>query len=259
MNSLIKTKHRVRDHGEVFTPDFIVNDMLDLVKNESERIESRFLEPACGNGNFLTVVLERKLRVIEKKYKRSHHDFEKYTTIAVGTIYGIDLLIDNVHEAQERLYKLVEEKYTRLFKKYLNKKFLWSIKYILEKNILQGNALSLQTVTWKPIVFAERSLITWWKIKRRDFIFEELIRDEQWWQQGSTDLKSDTWKPVFIPEPIKDYEPIYFLDIHTQNDDTSIQSWCVRRLSKSKQWWGLHTTKISEPNVGLFAKWDLVQ
>jgi type I restriction-modification system DNA methylase subunit len=83
VNKLIKTKHRVRDHGEVFTPDFIVENMLNLVKNETERIESRFLEPACGNGNFLSEVLKRKINIIEKKYKKSHHDFEKYMIIAV--------------------------------------------------------------------------------------------------------------------------------------------------------------------------------
>ena len=59
--SLVKSKQRVTDHGEVFTPSWMVEDMLNLVKGESERIDSRFLEPACGDGNFLKVVLQRKL------------------------------------------------------------------------------------------------------------------------------------------------------------------------------------------------------
>jgi len=67
----VKSRQRVQDHGEVFTNEREVNAMLDMVKQETERIESRFLEPACGDGNFLAEVLRRKLAVVNARYRRS--------------------------------------------------------------------------------------------------------------------------------------------------------------------------------------------
>ena len=87
----LKSKNRVADHGEVFTAEREVNAMLDLVKQETERIDSRFLEPACGTGNFLVEVLRRKLAVVDKNYKKSQLDYERYAVLAVSSLYGIDL------------------------------------------------------------------------------------------------------------------------------------------------------------------------
>lgn len=84
------------DHGEVFTSEREVNAMLDLIKPETERIESRFLEPASGTGNFLIEVLHRKLNVVETRYKKSQREYERYAVIAVSSLYGIDILEDNV-------------------------------------------------------------------------------------------------------------------------------------------------------------------
>ena len=94
--SQVKSKQRVKDHGEVFTPEHIVNDMLDLVKQETERIDSRFLEPACGTGNFLVEILRRKLAVVEQRYGKNQIEYERYAVIAISSIYGVDLLQDNV-------------------------------------------------------------------------------------------------------------------------------------------------------------------
>jgi len=113
----IKSKSRVRDQGEVFTAEREVNAMLDLVKQETERIESRFLEPACGNGNFLAPILERKLTVVEKMYKKSQLEYERNVLMAIGSIYGVDIMEDNVVECQERLYKMFESAYMSLYKK----------------------------------------------------------------------------------------------------------------------------------------------
>ena len=88
----IKSKQRVADHGEVLTGLREVNAMLNLVQQEADRIESRFLEPACGNGNFLAEILVRKLRVVEKRYAKSQLEFERYAVLAVSSIYGIDIL-----------------------------------------------------------------------------------------------------------------------------------------------------------------------
>ena len=108
MESQVVSKKRVADHGEVLTGKREVNAMLDLVKQETERIDSRFLEPACGNGNFLTVILERKLVVVEKRYGKSQLDFERYAVLAVSSIYGIDILEDNVRQCRERLYDIFD-------------------------------------------------------------------------------------------------------------------------------------------------------
>src|SRR5690349_9976848 len=115
MQSQVVSKERVAEHGEVFTSPREVNAMLDLVKQETERIDSRFLEPACGTGNFLTEVLNRKLQVVEKKYRKSQLEFERNIVSAVSSIYGIDIQEDNVIECRKRLFDMVDEKYTRLF------------------------------------------------------------------------------------------------------------------------------------------------
>src|SRR3989338_3015200 len=168
----VKSKQRVKDHGEVFTPDFIVNDMLDLVKNETERIESRFLEPACGDGNFLAPILERKLEVVKKKYKSSETEFERMALLAVSSIYGVELLQDNIEACIERLYKLADDHYTNLYKEKSNDNFRKSIRFVLGRNILQGDALTLKTENGKAhIVFSEWALVNGSKIKRRDFEF----------------------------------------------------------------------------------------
>ena len=102
----IKSKDRVANHGEVFTNIREVNAMLDLVKDETHRIDSRFLEPACGTGNFLIEVLRRKLEVVENRYKKSKIEFERYSILALSSIYGIDILEDNLKECKTRLYEL---------------------------------------------------------------------------------------------------------------------------------------------------------
>ena len=221
-SDIIKSKSRVRDHGEVYTPDFIVSDMLDLVKHETERIDSRFLEPACGDGNFLIQVLQRKLQVVKNKYQKHQFDYEKNIILAIASIYGIDLLEDNVHTAQERLYNLIESEYTTLYKNNCNSKVLHVIRYILSKNIIQGDALSLKDTNNKSLVFAERSYIDGSKIKRRDFVFDELINtahgnNSLWWT-----LFSDTNEPVFIPHPIKEYPPLHFLELYQHDDSTQL-------------------------------------
>lgn len=103
MEKQVKSKKRVADHGEVFTAEREVNAMLDLVKHETERIESTFLEPACGNGNFLAEILRRKLAIVDQ-YKRFPSDWERYSVVAMMSIYGVDILPDNVAECRERLY-----------------------------------------------------------------------------------------------------------------------------------------------------------
>lgn len=146
MTAQVKSRQRVQDHGEVFTNEREVNAMLDMVKQETERIESRFLEPACGDGNFLAEVLRRKLAVVGARYRRSLADWERYAFVAVGSIYGVELLADNVAACRERLYSIVEADYLRVCKKKPTAGYLEAVRYVLSRNILNGNALSLRQI-----------------------------------------------------------------------------------------------------------------
>ena len=137
----VKSKKRVADHGEVFTNEREVNAMLDLVKNETERIDSRFLEPACGNGNFLAEVLRRKLKVVDQRYGNNQMDWERYAVIAVSSIYGVDILEDNAKECRERLYVIFDDFYTALFKDKCKEECRRSIRFLFDRNILWGDAL----------------------------------------------------------------------------------------------------------------------
>src|SRR6266571_116565 len=139
--SQVVTKQRVTDHGEVYTGKREVNAMLDLVKQETERIESRFLEPACGKGNFLMAILERKLRVVESRYGKSQLDYERNAVLAVSSVYGIDILEDNVLECRLRLFDIFEQQYIRIFKEAAKDECLKAVKYIFERNIIWGDAL----------------------------------------------------------------------------------------------------------------------
>lgn len=212
MEKQIVSKQRVADYGEVFTSEKIVNDMLNLVKHETERIDSRFLEPACGTGNFLIEILRRKLNAVEKNYRRSQLDFERYLVLAVSSIYGIDLLEDNVLECRKRLFELADERYAAIFGEKAKAACRETVRFILKRNIVHGDALSLKTVgeNPQPIVFSEWSLVNGSLLKRRDFAFHEMVQQAS---MRELPLFSDLGEEVFIPEPVKDYPPVHFLEI----------------------------------------------
>lgn len=208
MSRHIVSKQRVADHGEVFTSQREVNAMLDLVQQETERIDSRFLEPACGTGNFLAEVLERKLGVVDRRYRRSPIEHERYALLAVSSIYGIDLLADNVAECRRRLLAIVEKHCKNLF----NEDFLLAVRFVLRCNIIHGDALSLQTVEDPPraIVFSEWALVNGSMVKRRDFEFHELLS-----YAGTKNLPlfSDLGEEVYFPEPVRDYPLMHYLKL----------------------------------------------
>lgn len=205
----VKSKQRVADHGEVFTNQREVNAMLDMVKQETERIDSRFLEPACGDGNFLAEVLRRKLSVVEQRYAKSQQEFERYLVIAVSSIYGVDILEDNAVECRARLYKLVDEKYTSLFKDKCKDECRRSVNFLLNRNILWGDALDFTNpVTKEPIVFSEWSAVNGTMLKRRDYIFRFLVE-----KTHQFSLFNDEGQPAAIDEPVRDFPLIHFLKL----------------------------------------------
>ena len=208
--SQVKSKKRVSDHGEVFTAAREVNAMLDLVKQETERIDSRFLEPACGTGNFLIEILRRKLAVVCDRYGKSQLEYERYAVLAISSMYGIDLLLDNVIECRKRLLALFEEHYSALFKGLCKKECIDSTRFILERNIIWGDALTLFTADKKPvpIVFSEWSPVNGSMMKRRDFKFSHLVDCAP---LDGHNLFSDLGEDVFIPTPIKDFPVQHFL------------------------------------------------
>ncbi|MFQ5602678.1 MAG: SAM-dependent DNA methyltransferase [bacterium] len=212
MEEHIVSKERVTNHGEVYTRKREVNAMLDLVKQETERIESRFLEPACGTGNFLAEVLERKLNVVERRYKKSQLEFERYAVLAVSSIYGIDILEDNAEACRNRLFNIFDQKYTALFNAIAKEKCRNAVKYILQCNIVWGDALTLKTVgeNPEPIVFSEWSPVNSSMFKRRDFTFHGLLQHES---MKELPMFSDLGEDVFIPTPVKEYPLIHFLEI----------------------------------------------
>ncbi len=206
----VVSKKRVSDHGEVFTSTREVNAMLDLVKQETERIDSRFLEPACGTGNFLAEVLERKLRVVEARYRKSQLEYERNAVLAVSSIYGIDILDDNCQACRARLLCIFDQKYTARYKATAKEECRSAVRYILERNIVWGDALTLKTVgaNPRPIVFSEWSPVNGSMLKRRDFSFRGLLEHEAY---KSTPLFSDLGDDVFIPTPEREYPLTHFL------------------------------------------------
>ena len=208
---LIKSKDRVADHGEVFTAEKEVNNMINLVSQEADRIESRFLEPACGTGNFLIEIYKRKLSIVEKKYKKSQIDFEKYAFLSTSSIYGIDLMEDNIRECKNRLLNEFVQLYEALYKKKCNKSFIEVIDYILKKNLLVGDALTMMKNDGSPIVFSEWNFVRGSMVKRRDYVFSELIKDET--NETLFTKKSIENRSVFIPNPIEEFPLMHYTKV----------------------------------------------
>jgi len=181
----VKSKQRVAEHGEVFTAEREVEAMCDLVKQETERIDSRFLEPACGDGNFLSVILKRKLAIVTKKYKRSSYDWERNSLLALGSMYGVDIMLDNVIACQERLFDIWNKEYKKACKKECNDETRESARFILRLNIVCGDALTLLCVDAEgkelnvPIIFSEWTFpFNDARMQRKDYTFAELLAAE---------------------------------------------------------------------------------
>jgi hypothetical protein len=150
----------------------MVEEMLNLVKVESERIDSRFLEPACGSGNFLVEVLNRKLNTVESKFKKSAFDRNQQALFSLMCIYGIELLPDNVSECRENLLAI--------FDRYLatngEGEYHDAAMKVLTSNVIQGDALTLTDSSGEHIVFPEWGYLGMGKFQRRDFRFDVLAQ-----------------------------------------------------------------------------------
>ena len=199
--SLIKSQQRVDDHGEVFTPAWMVEAMLDLVKGETERIDSRFLEQACGDGNFLVQILRRKLAAVEVKYGKSDFERRHYALLGLMCLYGIELLPDNIVDCRANLLEI--------FAEYLNLDSLADLSraasYVLSQNLVHGDALTMRAQGNRPITFAEWGYLGKGRFQRRDFRYDSLTQSSAFSAEGS--LFAHLGKhEVFTP--VKTYPPM---------------------------------------------------
>lgn len=197
----MRSKQRVADHGEVFTPDWMVEAMLDLVQAETERIDSRFLEPACGSGHFLVRVLRRKLSAVEMKFGRSRFEKQHYALLGLMSIYGIELLDDNIAECRENLLEI--------FAEYLDldagDDLHSAAAYVLSQNLIHGDALTMRTIDGAAIVFAEWGYLGKGRYQRRDFRLDVLTQSSAFSQEGT--LLADLGKHEIFT-PTRTYPPL---------------------------------------------------
>lgn len=199
--SLVKSKQRVADHGEVFTPEWMVEAMLDLVKGETERIDSRFLEPACGSGNFIVKILKRKLAVVEMKYGRSAFDRSHYALYGLMCIYGVELLADNIAECRDNVLEVFSD-YLQIDASH---EMYLAAAHVLAHNLVQGDALTMRTTEGQPITFAEWGYLGKGKYQRRDFRFDVLTGSSAFSAEGS--LFADLGKHEIF-SPLKTHPPM---------------------------------------------------
>lgn len=194
----VKSKQRVVDHGEVFTPPWMVEAMLDLVKAESERIDARFLEPACGSGNFIVRILRRKLAAVELKYGKSSFERRHYALLALMCIYGIELLADNVAECRENALEIFVE-----YIQANNEDDLYlAAMHVLKVNILHGDALTMHARNGQPIAFAEWGYLGKGKFQRRDFRLDVLTGSANFSAEGSLFGKHEIFTPIQTYAPM---------------------------------------------------------
>jgi hypothetical protein len=206
--SLVRSKQRVADHGEVFTPPELVTAMLDLVRSESERIDSRILEPACGSGNFLVPVLQRKLRTARARYGTSDFEHRNQALLCLMSIYGIELLADNVEECRSALQVVIA---TDLGLDHEDDWYLAATQ-VLGANVVHGDALAMTTATVPPapITFAEWSYLGKGRFHRRDFRFDTMTQMSAFGEEDT--LFADLGKHEIFT-PITDHGSLSVADI----------------------------------------------
>jgi len=213
-NNQTKSRQRVTDHGEVFTAEREVNAMLDLVKQETERIDSRFLEPACGDGNFLAEILRRKLAVVKSRYGKNPDDYERYAVIAVTSIYGVELLADNAKVCRQRMFEIFDNEYGTVCKKSANDDTREAVRHILRHNILCGDALTMKAADGEPIIFAEWSAVNGCMLKRRDFQLSQMLAENTEDMQldlfGNAGQYERDEKGAVVLSPVREFPPIHY-------------------------------------------------
>lgn len=209
--NLIKSKKRVADHGEVFTPPWLVEQMLDLVKGEAERIDARFLEPACGSGNFLVPILQRKLAAVELKFGKSGFEKRHYALYGLMCAYGVELLEDNIAECRANMLDI--------FADYLGLNetddLYRAACHVLSLNLVHGDAMTMRGIDGNPITVVEWGYLGKGKFQRRDFRLDVLTGMASFSAEGS--LFAGLGKHEIFT-PAKSYPPMNVPELATAFD-----------------------------------------
>ena len=213
----VVSRQRVADHGEVYTAKREVCAMLDLVKEEAERIDSRFLEPACGTGNFLVEIMSRKMEAVRRQFAKNRFEYDQASAMAVSSMYGVELLPDNVDACRNRLLTQYLETYRQHQHQEASPELERCISFLLRKNILCGDALTMLRDNGEPVTFCEWTFIgTGGKVKRRDFELSELLRNVEYDKPKAGEeglLFADTGEPTFVHLPKREFPIVNYLKL----------------------------------------------
>ena len=211
------SRQRVAEHGEVYTATREVCAMLDLVKEEAERIDSRFLEPACGTGNFLVEIMSRKMEAVRRQFVKNRFEYDQASAMAVSSMYGVELLPDNVDACRNRLLTQYLETYRQHQHQEASPELERCISFLLRKNILCGDALTMLRDNGEPVTFCEWTFIgTGGKVKRRDFELSELLRNVEYDKPKAGEeglLFADTGEPTFVHLPKREFPIVNYLKL----------------------------------------------
>jgi hypothetical protein len=217
-NNLIKSKARIQKHGEVFTPAWVVNDMLNLLPEEVWEVGKTFLEPACGEGAFLIEIIKRKLEII---YTENQTEWEWLAAIATSSIYGIEILEDNIANCRKNVLQVFSKFYNAKFPKTQDEEVIKTIQFLLEKNIIQGNALTYRKCAiscgnkcnkCELILFSEWTPLENYQLKRKDYSYEGVIKASEQKNANKGGLFEDTVNTDEIGL-VKEYKTVNWKDI----------------------------------------------
>jgi len=222
-NIQVKSKERVQKHGEVFTPVWVVKDMLNLLPKDCWKTEITFLEPAYGEGAFLIEIYKRKLQSIKIKLQ---DEWEWQVAIATSSIYGIELLEDNTNLCKQYLMRVFKTFYNKHFPDTQDEDYTKTIEFIVNRNIIQGNALTYRKCklncgneckTCDPIIFSEWTPFEKCQFRRKDYTYEYIINADKNRQKYADTL----FEVEFSKEElglIKEYKPVNFKEIRYATD-----------------------------------------
>jgi hypothetical protein len=211
--NLTKSKERVQKHGEVFTPAWVVNDMLDMLPEDVWDIGKTFLEPACGEGAFLIEVYKRKLEIINTDIQE---DWEWQAAIATSSLYGVELLEDNAEKCKINLVNLFATFYNQKFPETQDEEIIETIKFLINANIIRGNFLTQRKCLsscgnkcnkCELIAFSEWTPLADYKLKRKDYLLEEMIKVGEKQKSSVGTLFAEEHKKESIGL-IKEYQPV---------------------------------------------------
>lgn len=247
-NKQIKSKDRVVDHGEVLTPSWLVNDMLDLIPADASKISSRYLENSSGEGAFLIEILNRKLKLIFETYN-TLEDLEFYTVVGLTNIYGLELLKDNIEISHYRLRSLISEYFIHRYKLHIRPHFLEVVNHILDINVININSLTYEIPLFNKhelvrdehdnILYAGLGCISEWEIdyrtreiQRIEYIYGDVVQEQHERFKHEQNLLNEEPKQLslfdltgeadlFVEEhnitaakPIRVFEKTKFLNLH---------------------------------------------